>query len=481
MNRAIILAQGIGSKVWPFSTTRPKAALPIGGTPLLRQQIRSLAAQGITSIIVVTSSRFESQLRYLVSGKGSQPIGAAGLGEPDLGMPQTDVEILVFDPPQGTAPALLQALQSIQDEQVLVLYGDVLLDPATLLKLLSTYKESQDTSLVLAAPLHRLENQTMYLAVRVREGLLEEVIAHPRHSVTHRLAGAFIFQRNVVLPYLEAHPGYVVAIPSGGMPPQNEADLAQTIQMMIEDGLPVRAVEPVAFALDIDRPWDILAANYTWLGFLGQSLSADVIPHSARVSEKADIKGHLVLGENAIIGPGTVIEGNAWIDRGAMVTNGVIVGPNTYIGPYTQMKDYALLGEHSSIGPRCKIGYCAEIHGVLFGRSTVMHQCELWGVLGEAVDIGAGTMFGTLRFDDQPQPHRVQGRWETPPYASCATFIGDFCRTGVHTIFMPGSKVGAYSAIGPGVIVSGDVPENSLLLLKQEVERKEWGPQKYGW
>ncbi|MBC7262305.1 MAG: nucleotidyl transferase, partial [Chloroflexi bacterium] len=235
------------------------------------------------------------------------------------------------------------------------------------------------------------------------------------------------------------------------------------------------------FALDIDRPWDILAANYIWLGFLGQTLSTDIIHPSARISDRAGIKGHVVLGENAVIGPGVVIEGNAWIDKDALVTNGAIIGANTYIGPRTQVKDYALLGEHTSIGPRCKIGYCAEIHGVLFGRSTVMHQCELWGVLGEAVDIGAGTMFGTLRFDDQPQPHRIKGRWETPPYASCATFIGDFCRTGVSTIFMPGSKVGAYSAIGPGVMVSGDIPENSLLLLKQEVEHKEWGPAKYGW
>jgi hypothetical protein len=46
---------------------------------------------------------------------------------------------------------------------------------------------------------------------------------------------------------------------------------------------------------------------------------------------------------------------------------------------------------------------------------------------------------------------------------------------------MPGCKIGAYSAIGPGVLVEGDVPERSLLLLKQEVERKEWGPEKYGW
>jgi len=480
MNTGIILAQGIGSKIWPFSATRPKAAIPIGGAALLRQQIESLEAAGSTSIIVVSNSRFEAQLRHLVSNRGGQPVGAAGMTTPGR-KGRAKVEVLAFDPLQGTAPALHHALEHVTDEHILVLYGDVLMDLATLPKLLSVHKEDKGVPLVLAVPLHILENQTMYVAIRVQKGQVEEVIAHPRHSVTHRLAGAFVFQREIVLPYLEAHPGYVAAVPSGGMPPQGEADLAQSIQMMIEDGLTVRAVEPAAFALDVDRPWDILIANYLWLEFLGQTLTADVIPATARVSERAEVRGHLVVGEGVTIGPGVVIKGNAWIDRDTMLTNGAIVGANTYIGPHTQVKDYAWIGEHTSLGPRCKIGHCAEVHGVMFGRSTVMHYCNVWGVLGEATDIGAATVFGTLRFDDQPQAHKVKGRWETPRHASDATFIGDFCRTGVNTVFMPGSKVGAYSAIGPGVVVSGDVPERSLLLLKQEVERKEWGPEKYGW
>ncbi|MEM4724586.1 MAG: NDP-sugar synthase, partial [Candidatus Hadarchaeum sp.] len=332
MKKAIILAQGAGSKLWPFNTTRPKVAVPVGGASLLRQQIHSLAMEGIDSIIVVTSSRFEAHIRYLVSGKGEQPTGAAGMQWQDNQKPMPHVQVVALDPPQGTAPALRHVLQGIEDEPVLVLYGDVLLDPETLSRIISAHHEAPDASLVLAAPLHELENQTTYLAVRVQKGLIEEVIAHPRHSVTHRIAGAFIFQSRTVLPYLEAHPGYVAAIPSGGMPPQNEADLAQTVQMIIEDGIPVRAVEPAVFALDIDRPWDILAVNYVWLGFLGKTLSTDIIHPSAHVSERAEIKGHIVLGENAVIGPGVVIEGNAWIDNNATVTNGAIIGANTYIG-----------------------------------------------------------------------------------------------------------------------------------------------------
>jgi len=479
---AIILAQGMGSKLWPFGSTRPKAAIPVGGAPLLRQQINSLEAAGITSILVVANARFAAHLRHLAMGKGSQSLGAAGLMRPHLAeAPRAKVEVLAFDPPQGTAPALRRALAQVEDAHILVLYGDILLDPATLPRLLAVHQEGQAAPVILAVPLHPLENQTLYLAVRVHEGRVEEMIAHPRHSVTHRLGGAFIFSREAIQPYLDAHPGYVAAVPSGGMPLQGDADLAQCLQMMAEDGLTLRVVEPAAFALDIDRPWDILVANHVWLDFLGQSLTQDFIHPTACISERAEIKGHLVLEENAVVGPGVIVEGNAWIEKNAMVTRGAILGSNVHIGPRCQVKDYAWIGDYTSLGPRCKIGHCAEVHGVLFGRSTVMHYCEVWGVLGEATDIGAGTAFGTLRFDDQPQAQRVKGRWETPRHASEATFIGDFCRTGVNSAFQPGSKVGAYSVIGPGVVVSGDVPERSLLLLKQEVERKEWGPEKYGW
>ncbi|MBC7263655.1 MAG: NTP transferase domain-containing protein [Chloroflexi bacterium] len=482
METAVILAQGEGTKIWPFNSTRPKAAIPIGGKELLRHQIESLRRAGVSRILIVANSRFAPRLRHLASGVGSQPLGAVGIREADIPpVAEAKIDVLVLDPPRGTAPALQRALESLEDRYILALYGDVLLDPATLPNLLAAHRESPETSLALVVPLDQLEDLTIHLAVRVKDSQVEEVIAHPRHSVTHRLAGAFAFDRQQVLPYLQAHPGYVPSIPSGGMPPQDEADLAQTLQMMVEDGLTVRTVEPAAFALDIDRPWDILIANYVWLEFLGKALTQDHIHPTAHVSERADVNGHLVVGEGATIGPGVVLRGNAWVERNAEVTSGAIVGANTYIGPRTSVRDYAYLGDHTSIGPRCKVGHCAEVHGVVFGRSSIVHYCELWGVLGEAVDVGAATVYGTLRFDDRPASHRIKGRWETPRFASDATFIGDFCRTGVNVIFMPGSKVGAYSAIGPGVVVNGDVPERSLLLLKQEVIRKDWGPEKYGW
>jgi len=77
--------------------------------------------------------------------------------------------------------------------------------------------------------------------------------------------------------------------------------------------------------------------------------------------------------------------------------------------------------------------------------------------------------------------HRIKGRLESPTEGANATYIGNYSRTGVNAIIMPGVKVGSYSLVGPGVVAYEDIPSNTLVLLKQELIKKEWGPHRYGW
>ena len=64
---AIILAAGRGTRIWPYGDTQPKAALPIGNTPLIRRQIEVLRGLGIKRI-AVGANHFESTLRHLLAG-----------------------------------------------------------------------------------------------------------------------------------------------------------------------------------------------------------------------------------------------------------------------------------------------------------------------------------------------------------------------------------------------------------------------------
>lgn len=56
---AIILSAGQGSRLLPVTENRPKCLIPFAGKSLLQWQVEALAANGITSIAVVTGFRTE--------------------------------------------------------------------------------------------------------------------------------------------------------------------------------------------------------------------------------------------------------------------------------------------------------------------------------------------------------------------------------------------------------------------------------------
>jgi bifunctional UDP-N-acetylglucosamine pyrophosphorylase/glucosamine-1-phosphate N-acetyltransferase len=119
--------------------------------------------------------------------------------------------------------------------------------------------------------------------------------------------------------------------------------------------------------------------------------------------------------------------------------------------------------------------------GVMLDGSFLFHYCEIMGVVGQRVDIGAATVCGTLRFDDGDTIHTIRGRRERPDFGANGAYFGDFSRTGVNVITMPGVKIGAYSCVGAGIVVYEDIPSRKLVLLKQELVYRDWGPERYGW
>jgi len=451
---AIILAAGEGTKIVPYQETRQKAALPVANVPAVRRLAADLQALGFSRFVVVVGHRKE-QVRHALAGVE----GVVFVEQPRL---------------EGTAPAVLLALHYVEDEPYLVVYGDIVLARENLQQLIERFGSTGAEAAALVQPLER-ERSLDWICARVSEDRLQRVMGHPRRG-EHRLCGVYAF-RSSATDYLARNPGVIRDVNVGGMPPM-EADVAASLDVMLDEGREVLAVPTVDFFVDMDKPWHILHANRRASEYMFRHIETDSIHPTARVSEKANIQGRIILGEGSEIGDrveilGPVIVGkNSRIIRGAMVEHAVVIGDRCVL------RDYCLVGG-AVIGAHSAVGHAAEFSGVMFDRVILAHYCEISAVIGSATDIGAATVCGTIRFDDDAPTIDVKGREERPRLG--CSFIGDYCRTGVGSMLMPGSRIGPYSCVGPGVVVYNDVPPRTMVLAKQETITKPWGPEKYGW
>ncbi len=454
----VLLAAGEGRKFWPYGEVRNKCAFPIGNVPVVRRLAEQFLAAGVEGLVVVVGVH-----------TGSIRAALAGL--------EPHIQFVVQPRPAGTAEALAHALSLVGDTGCVVGYGDVLTTPETVAAIVSAARAGATPAAATVTPLGG-ERPGDWITADVRDGALRGFQGHGRGG-SHRLGGLFALQP-AAYAAVRANPGLMTHVPVGGMPAP-EAELAESLARLTDDGLPVQAIPAHGFMADLDKPWHILQATRALLRDLEERTPDDQVAPDARVADSAEIHGRLVLGPGAVIGERCVVRGPLWVGDGASVTNGSIVGGACMVGARSRVRDYALLGGNTVLGPDAICGHGAEFDGVLLEGAYLYHYCELYGVLGARVDVGAATVCGTLRFDDGDTIHRIQGRPEQPGDGANASYLGDYSRTGVNAILMPGVKVGAYSCVGAGVILYEDLPSRQLVLARQELVRRPWGPERYGW
>lgn len=459
MSIAYILAAGPGSKIWPYGEVRPKAMLPAANRPLLTYLIEALRLSGMEKIVIG-------------AGKGGAEI-QNGFGLSD------DVAIHQTGPSAGTADTLnrLLAAEKSSDSGFFVFYSDTWTDPEDVNRFTHEAVKNPQTASILLAAIPEIESRD-WICARVQNDKLANIAGHPRDGHTHQFAG-FYFPTQA-LPFIQ-HCGNLFHRVEVGMMVPEEQFLEAALADYQTSGKDVHVFETNHRFFDLDKPWHILELNeYLVTKFTGDLVEND-LAEGASIDETASIEGYVKLGRNSRIGKNVIIRGNlivgenTTIDTGAIITGNAVIGSDSFVG------NYCYIEGGSTIGNRCVVSHCAELSGMIMDNVYLYHYMEIYGLIGESTDIGAATVCGSLRFDDGNTIHRVKGRRELPRNFSNATYLGDFCRTGVNVIIMPGCKVGPYSLLGPGAIVENDVPARTSLRVKQSLETRSWGPEKYGW
>jgi NDP-sugar pyrophosphorylase family protein len=180
--QAVVLAGGLGTRLWPLTKEIPKPMAPVNGVPYLEYQLRLLVAQGFRSTLILTGYLGEQIESYFQDGS------ALGLSLQYSREPS----------PLGTGGALRHAAGWLEERFALI-YGDSFL-PIDYRPLFS-YLDEPDTSGVVVVYDNRVEDTSVRNNIDLDDR--NRVTAYSKDSAdSARLkyveAGVLAFRRSIL-------------------------------------------------------------------------------------------------------------------------------------------------------------------------------------------------------------------------------------------------------------------------------------------
>ena len=92
----------------------------------------------------------------------------------------------------------------------------------------------------------------------------------------------------------------------------------------------------------------------------------------------------------------------------------------------------------------------------------------------ELIHIGEGVEFGpNVLLYDHDHDYKATGGLKANKYTSAPIEIGNNSWIGANSIILKGTKIGANCVVGAGCIISGEFPENTLIVQKRETTIKK--------
>jgi len=421
--KAVVLAAGKGTRLKPLTNTRPKHLIPVGGKPILEHVLLALKKAGIHEIYIIVGYRAEMIKDRFSDGSS-------------LGL---KIEYIVQPKLLGTADAIKTA-QPYVDENFLVVYGDLLFTPKAIVNILRAHKQSKPSVTMAVTP---VANPERYGVVKLEEGWVIDLVEKPprgRAPSNFVNAGIYVFSEEIFEKIAKTKPS-----------PRGELEVTDSLKLLMSEGRKVLAEEiPRNEWIDTGYPWNLLEANEWILKHMESSVKGNI-------EDGAVLTGRIIIEEGAHIRSGAYIEGPVYIGRNADV------GPNCYVRPYT------------SIGNEVRIGNACEIKNSIIMDETHIGHLSYVGdsIIGENCNFGAGTKIANLRFDKKTVKMKIKGRRVDSGRRKLGVVFGDNVSTGIGALFMPGVKVGNDCWIDAGAVVREDVPPETFLRLRQNLEQND--------
>jgi UDP-N-acetylglucosamine diphosphorylase / glucose-1-phosphate thymidylyltransferase / UDP-N-acetylgalactosamine diphosphorylase / glucosamine-1-phosphate N-acetyltransferase / galactosamine-1-phosphate N-acetyltransferase len=153
------------------------------------------------------------------------------------------------------------------------------------------------------------------------------------------------------------------------------------------------------------------------------------------------------------IGEGTIVEEGAYIK-----------GP-CIIGKHCQIRSGAYIRENALVGDHCVIGHTTEIkHSILLNHAKAAHFAFIGdSIIGNHVNLGAGTICANLRLDDSPVIVRYRDQSISTNRRKLGAIIGDKSQIGCKVVCNPGTIIGKRVHSFPNTTIYGVIDEGKIV------------------
>ncbi|OGN99871.1 MAG: glucose-1-phosphate thymidylyltransferase [Chloroflexi bacterium RBG_13_52_12] len=306
----------------------------------------------------------------------------------------------------GTAHALSKVKEMVQDE-FLVLPGDNLIEAPTIADFIDIGPA--------AVLIKRVNDPQRYGVVNADGGEVKTIVEKPSEAGSNMVnTGIYAFNRDI-FKFTE-----------------QVLDIPDVLNNMIAEGYSIKAVETGGTWLDVIYPWDVISLNNAIL----QNIEAGL---GGTIEDGVTLKGKVMIGAGTVIKAGSCIYGPAVIGSGCEIGPHVCIMPSTSIGDnvmiasFTQIKN-SVIGDDVTLGPGCFISDSAIDKGcVIKGRFTALGG---------------------------PSEVRINGE---SPAINVGVIMGEDCKVESNVTAQPGAIVGNYCQIQISKLLSGQLPDRSLV------------------
>jgi NDP-sugar pyrophosphorylase family protein len=169
----------------------------------------------------------------------------------------------------------------------------------------------------------------------------------------------------------------------------------------------------------------------------------------------------------SVIMAGAVFKGSRIrIGKGVLIEPGAFIKSPTIIGDGTEVRHGAYIRGNCLIGRNCVVGHVTEVkHTIFLDGAKAGHFAYLGdSILGNRVNLGAGTKLANLRFIGGDISIATPGAPVKTGLRKLGAILGDGVQTGCNSVTSPGTLLGKKSMVIPNTtVVSGYHPDSSLI------------------